>query len=147
MLAELKPIPVGQEPPPLHRMNGRESTPPARHQRQKQAKGKLARRKTGDRFAVLNAFVDAGMAGLSRVEIATWFVLYRDVRNGTACVSEESIAVRIGCSVRAVTNALRALRNRGQVLQVFRGGQDRGPSRYRVHPLPHPPKPCRSPLP
>ena len=49
---------VGQEPPPMHRWNG---STPARHQGNGKAKGKPARRSTGDRFAVLNAFVDAGM--------------------------------------------------------------------------------------
>lgn len=116
-------MPIGQEPPPL------------RHRRDK-AKGKPSRRKANDRFALLNAFVDAGMVGLSRVEIATWMVLYRDTRNGIACVSESSIAARVGCSVRAVTAALGKLRRRRQVIQVFRGGQSRGASKYRVWPVP-----------
>jgi hypothetical protein len=103
------------------------------------AKGKPAR-KTADRFAVLNAFVDAGMVELSKVETMTWLVLYRDTRGGIACVSESSIATRAGCTVRAVTKALARLRKRGQVTQVFRGGQDRGPSRYRVLSVPKPPK-------
>jgi DNA-binding transcriptional ArsR family regulator len=114
---------------------------------QGKAKGETTDRKTGDRFAVLNAFVDAGMAGLSKVEALTWLVLYRDTRNGTSCVSAESIATRIGCSRRAVTNALAKLRKVGLLIQVFRGGEDRGPSRYRVLPLPKPPKTYGSPLP
>ena len=121
--------------------------PPARNSRPTEhqgdrgrAKGKPARRKTGDRFAVLNAFVDAGMKGLSRVELATWLVLYRDTRDGTACTSQRSIAQRLGCSVRAVTKAIGKLRRRGLLVQVFRGGQDRGPSIYRVWPTPTPPK-------
>jgi len=121
--------------------------PPARngqpigHQGQgEKAKGKPARRKAADRFAVLNAFVDAGMMGLSRVELATWFALYRDTRDGTACTSEESIAKRAGCSRRAVTKAIGKLRRRGLLVQVFKGGINRGPSRYRVVPMPKPPK-------
>ncbi len=136
-------IPVGQEPPPLrpspspNGANGR----PARHQGHAgKAKGKPARRKTADRFAVLNAFVDAGMVGLSRVELATWLVLYRDTRDGTACTSEDNIAARAGCSKRAVTTALGMLRRRGLLVQVFKGGINRGPSRYRVVPIPKPPK-------
>lgn len=101
-------------------------------------KGKTSN--TANRFAVLNEFVDAGMVGLSRVEALTWLVLYRDTRNGTACVSAESIAARIGCDRRAVTNALRELRKVGLLKQVFRGGINRGPSRYRVLPIPKPPK-------
>jgi hypothetical protein len=59
--------------------------PPHRHQgNTAQAKGKTSQRKTADRFAVLNAFVDAGMVGLSKVDVMPWPVLYRDTRNGTA---------------------------------------------------------------
>jgi len=139
--AEPQPIPVGQEPPPLHRPPPRNGSTPTRHQgHQREAKGKTARQKTGSRFAVLNAFVDAGMAGLSRVEIGTWLVLYRDTRDGTACTSEESIAARVGCSKRAVVTAVGRLRRRGLLVQVFKGGINRGPSRYRVLPIPKPPK-------
>jgi len=139
---ERKPIPVGQEPPPMHRLpspNGSASRPADQGHATK-AKGKRGRRKTGDRFAVLNGFVDAGMVGLSRVEVMTWLVLYRDTRDGTACTSEESIAGRIGCSKRAVTKAVGRLRHRGLLVQVFKGGINRGPSRYRVLPIPKPPK-------
>ncbi len=132
-----EPIPVGQEPPPLR------PPPPAGSNGQprgdRKAKGKPARRSAGDRFAVLNAFVDAGMTGLSRVELATWLVLYRDTRNGVACTGMESIAVRVGCSKRGVVNAVERLRRRGLLIQVFRGGINRGPSRYRVVGIPRPP--------
>jgi len=153
MLAEPQPIPVGQEPPPLRpcsprptgeesraRDNGRPPATASHHGGQGKAKGKPARRKTGDRFAVLNAFVDAGMVGLSRVELATWLVLYRDTRDGTACTSMESIAGRAGCCRRAVVKAVARLRRRGLLVQVFRGGINRGPSRYRVLSVGKPPK-------
>jgi len=141
--SEPRTLRVGEDPPPLRPLpsangdNGR----PARHQgHQDKAKGKPARRKTGDRFAVLNAFVDAGMVGLSRVEAMTWLVLYRDTRDGTACTSMESIASRAGCCKRAAIDAVQRLRRRGLLLQVFKGGINRGPSRYRVLPIPKPPK-------
>jgi hypothetical protein len=129
-------IPVGQEPPPLHRVPSDNGN----HRHQDKAKGKPARRKTGDRFAVLNAFVDAGMAGLSKVEALTWLVLYRDTRDSTACTCMESIAARVGCSKRAVIDAVQRLRRRGLLVQVFKGGINRGPSRYRVLSIPKPPK-------
>lgn len=136
-------IPVGQEPPPLRlapSTNGSNGQSATHQTHNEPAKGKPARRKTADRFATLNAFVDAGMVRLSRVELATWFVLYRDTRDGTACTSEDSIAGRIGCSKRAVTKAVGRLRRRGLLVQVFKGGINRGPSRYRVLPIPKPPK-------
>jgi len=138
MVADPQPTPAGQDPPPLRLLpscNGQ--TPPGHHT---PAKRKTGRRKTGDRFAVLNAFVDVGMAGLPKVEAMTWLVLYRDTRNGTACTSEDSIAGRVGCSKRAVAKAVGRLRRRGLLVQVFKGGINRGPSRYRVLPTPKPPK-------
>lgn len=125
--------------PPLHQ-DDPNGTP---HQHQgdtTKAKGKTSHRKTADRFAVLNAFVDAGMVGLSKVEALTWLVLYRDTRDGTACTSAEDIARRIGCSKRAVSKAVGRLRCRGLLVQVFKGGINRGPSRYRVIPILKPPR-------
>jgi hypothetical protein len=88
-----------------------------------------------DRFGVLNAFVDCSLAGLSKTELATWLCLYRDTRNGTACTSQSDIARRVGCSVRGVQLAVARLRKRGLLVVVFRGGLNRGPSRYRVESL------------
>jgi hypothetical protein len=99
------------------------------------AKTKAKQTVTMDRFGTLNAFVDCSMAGLSRSELATWLVLYRDTRNGTACTSQADIARRAGLSVRAVKNAVRKLRASGLLVVVFSGGLNRGPSRYRVEPL------------
>lgn len=138
MVGAPKPIPVGQEPPPLRPSpapNGCNSRP-ARHQGHNgKAKGKPARRK-GDRFAVLNAFVDFTLAGLTRNEIATWLVLYRDTRDGTARTSQADIARRAGVSDRTVRNAIRHLASKGLLRVVYRGGIGRGPSRYHVRPLP-----------
>ncbi len=100
------------------------------------SKGKRHRGRTRDRFAVLNGFVDAGMAGLSRAELAAWLALYRDTRNGTARTSAGDIARRAGLSRRAVVDALAALRRRRLVTLVYRGGLNRGASVYRVHPVP-----------
>ena len=38
-------------------------------------KQKPSRRRTGNRFALLNAFVDFTLAGLTRNQIAVWLVL------------------------------------------------------------------------
>jgi len=100
------------------------------------AKGSPERRRTRERFGVLNAFVDCSMAGLSRAEALTWLVLYRDTRDGTARTSGADVARRIGTSRRAVTDALAGLRRRGMVKLVHRGGLNRGTSIYRVFPTP-----------
>jgi hypothetical protein len=126
-------IPVGEEPPPMDPKpapsgNGRHSN---RGREQGKAKGKA-----GERFAVLNAFVDFGLADLSRAEIAVWLVLYRDTRDGTARTSYDDLARRAGLNRRNVGRAVRQLEARGLVKVVHRGGLRRGVSRYRVRGLP-----------
>lgn len=102
-------------------------------------KGRGDRRETADRFAVLNAFVDRSMADLTRAELAVWMVLYRDTRNGTARTSADDIGRRIGVSTRRTLDAIARLRRRELVDRLYKGGLNRGPSVYRVHPLPREP--------
>ena len=53
------------------------------------------KRQSGLRFEVLNAFVDGGMPGLSRGELAVWLILYRDTKpDGTARTSLDDLARR-----------------------------------------------------
>ncbi|TWT37017.1 hypothetical protein KOR34_19630 [Posidoniimonas corsicana] len=81
---------------------------------------------------MLNAFVDVTMADLCRGDIAVWLVLYRDTRDGTARASQADIARRAGLSVRGVRTAVRRLERRGLLRCVYRGGLNRGVSRYRA---------------
>ena len=100
-------------------------------------KEKPARRKTGERFAVLNALVDFGMANLRPVEQAVWFVLWRDTKpNGLASSSQLHIARRIGMSDRTVRRAIDRLKALGFLQVTRQGGIRQGPTRYRVMPLP-----------
>jgi hypothetical protein len=92
--------------------------------------------KPGDRFAVLNAFVDFALSALSRRDIAVWLVLYRDTRDGTARTSYDDLARRAGLNRRNVARAVRRLEQLGLLKVVYRGGLRRGPSRYRVRALP-----------
>lgn len=120
--------------PPMHQGNGSHR----RHQGDtSKAKGKPARRKTGNRFGVLNAFVDCTLAGLTRNEIAVWLVLYRDTKlDGTARTGQSDIARRAGISARSVRRGIEGLRQRGLVKRVYQGGIGRGASAYRIRPLP-----------
>jgi hypothetical protein len=127
-------IAVGEEPPPMECLGPvLDSTCRRRHQvgNQPPPKGKA-----GERFAVLNGFVDFTLAELSRREIAVWLVLFRDTRDGTARTSYDDIARRAGLNRRNVGRALRQLEGQGLVQVVHRGGLRRGPSRYRVRGLP-----------
>lgn len=90
---------------------------------------------TRDRFATLNAFVDCSMAELSKSDLATWLILYRDTKKGTACTSQTDIARRAGLSVRAVRYAVKRLVAAGLLTVVFQGGLRRGTTRFRVEPL------------
>ena len=127
-------IPVGQEPPPMdgavpaQSANGR-----GRHQGGDRGRPK---EKAGERFVVLNAFVDFALADLSRAEIAVWLVLYRDTKEGTAKSAYDDLARRTGLNRRNVGRAVRRLEDRGLVKVVHRGGLRKGVSRYRVRGLP-----------
>lgn len=90
---------------------------------------------TANRFGELNAFVDCSMADLSRAELGTWLVLWRDTKGGTVRTALTDIARRIGASKRAVVDAVAGLVKRGLVSRIHRGGMNRGVSVYRVQPL------------
>jgi hypothetical protein len=98
-------------------------------------KGKAGKLSAGERFRVLNNFVDYSLAELSRVEIAVWLILYRDTRDGTTRTGMTDLARRAGCSRRSVVSAVKKLEKLGLLKIVHRGGIHRGVSRYRVRPL------------
>ena len=103
----------------------------------KKAKGKTTRRKTGDRFATLNAFLDFTVAGLPRAAALTWLVLWRDTKpDGTAKTSIADVARRIGVNPSTVKRAVTALVKADLLTVIYRGSLRRGPSAYRVRPLP-----------
>jgi hypothetical protein len=119
----------------MHRAPTGNGSTPAQYQGR--AKGNPARRKAADRFAVLNAFVDFTLAGLTRNEMAVWLMLYRDTKpDGTARTSQADMARRVGTSDRTVRRALDGLKRRGLLKVTYRGGIGRGASVYRVRPLP-----------
>jgi predicted transcriptional regulator len=98
------------------------------------SKANTPKRKTTDRFRLLNEFVDCSLVGLSRVELGTWLVLYRDARDGTARTAQNDIARRLGVTDRAIKYAVGRLIRLGLVTLVYRGGLNRGTNRYRVEP-------------
>lgn len=98
-------------------------------------------RHRGERFAVLNAFTDCSLAGLTGGAAKVWLILFRDTKaaTGTARTGQADIARRAGLSVRGVQVALRALESKGLVEVARRGRLGAGPSAYRVHPTEKPP--------
>lgn len=119
---------VGEEPPPLE--------PSPRPDRDEKAKGKG--KKTGERFQTINTFADISLAKLDRAEIAVWMLLWRDTKNGTARTSQADLARRAGIRERTARRAIKSLHCAGLLTVVYRGGLQRGPSIYRVHPLAKP---------
>ncbi|TWU33743.1 helix-turn-helix domain-containing protein [Novipirellula artificiosorum] len=93
------------------------------------------KRKTADRFAVLNAFVDFTLRGLTRPDVAVWLVLYRDTRDGIAKTSQADIGKRCGMSDRNVRRIIKRLESLGLLIVVQVGGIQKGPSSYRVLPM------------
>lgn len=101
----------------------------------KKAKGGPPRR--AERFAVLNAFADLSLAGLTGAEVKVWLILYRDTKavTGTARTGQTDIARRAGLKPRTVRYALASLEEKGLVRVVRRGRLNGGPSVYRVLPI------------
>jgi hypothetical protein len=126
-------IPVGGELPPMEPRPERTRKPTPG--KASEPKGKAARRSVGERFRVLNNFVDFTLAELSRAEFAVWLILYRDTRDGTARTRMADIARRAGCSRRHIVRAVQRLEKLGLLKVVQRGGFRRGASRCRVSPL------------
>ena len=94
-----------------------------------------AKHRRGDRFAVLNAFTDCGMATLTGAEAKVWLILFRDTkRTGTARTGQTDLARRAGLSIRSVKLALRSMKAKGLIKIVRRGRLNAGPSVYRIHP-------------
>lgn len=91
------------------------------------------RGRQGNRFAVLNTFVDCTLATLPRTDALVWLVLFRDSHGQTAKSAQAYIAGRSGLCVRTVKAAIKRLRAAGLVDVVRRGGFRRGISVYKVY--------------
>ena len=101
------------------------------------ARRKSSRRESRLRFETLNAFVDSGLADLSRAELAVWMILYRDTqRNGVARASLDDLARRGGMNRQTASRAVGRLAHRMMLQVIRRGGINRGPSGYRIFPFP-----------
>jgi hypothetical protein len=116
-------------PDAVFRPDHEETAPPA-------LAAKPKRRSRSERFAVLNAFADFGLAGLTGAEAKVWLILFRDAKaaTGTARTGQADIARRAGLSRRGVQVALDKLTAKGLVALVRRGRLNAGPSTYRIHP-------------
>jgi hypothetical protein len=125
------------DPLPLPGGSSFPSSPPDCNGTTPRPAGGKGKGKSAGRFATINAFADFALGDLSRAEIATWLLLWRDTKpNGTARTSLDDLARRGGMNRQTVFRAVRRLQKRGLVVAVLRGGLNRGPTAYRVRPLP-----------
>ncbi len=113
---------------------------PARRHHTPEAK--RHRRHTADRFGVLNAFIDLTAGTLTRAELLTWLILFRDTKpDGTCRTAQSDIARRAGTDSRTIRRALQRLTALGLVRIVWQGGFRKGASIYAVAPLATEPNP------
>lgn len=91
---------------------------------------------TGNRFGIINGFVDVSMHRLHGTAVKVWLVLWRDTRNGTARAGLGDIARRAGVNARSARRAVQTLTAAGVLRLVRRGGIGRGPNVYTVIGLP-----------
>jgi hypothetical protein len=135
MTATSRILPPGHTLPPLVAVdsgNGAQ-TPPAGGKGRKRP-GRRPKRH-GDRFAVLNQFVDVTARTLPRAPALVWLTLWRDTRDGVARTAVADLARRTGVDERTVMRALSRLVADRLVEVVHRGGLGRGVSVYRVTPV------------
>lgn len=90
------------------------------------------RRLRRDRFESVNAFVDVALRHLGGADAKVWLVVWRDVRQGVASVSNKELGLRSGHDERTVRRSVRRLVDSGWLEVVKRGGINRGASVYRV---------------
>lgn len=135
-MSEPRIIPGCATLPPIKPTNGKTGSPIGTANDDKTGDKNKAKKKTGDRFAVLNAFIDFTMGELDRAEMAVWFALYRDTKpDGLARTSQTDLARRAGTTTRTIVRTIAKLERRGLIKIVHRGGLRQGASTYRVRPL------------
>ena len=83
------------------------------------------------RWAMLNHFVDYGMAGLELSDMAVWMTLFRHANaDGVACVPQTRIKTLTGIAGSTITLAIERLLKTGWVERIQRGGPVGGPAKY-----------------
>jgi len=89
-------------------------------------------KRSGQRFKILNDFVDCTMQQLTPRQTSVWFCLFRDSRNGVAKSAQVYVAQRCGLKRPTVSTTIGELEALGLVVTIHQGGVNRGLSWYRV---------------
>lgn len=114
-------------------MTERQRTPEKPHvDNQRKESTPSTPKRSGQRFKILNDFVDLTMQLLKPSQTKVWLCLYRDSRDGIATAAQTYIAERCGLKRPTVSKTIGELEARGLVVIIHRGGLNRGISKYRV---------------
>jgi hypothetical protein len=85
------------------------------------------------RWALLNGFIDSGMAGLKPSDVVVWFALFRHARaDGAVTVARSRLLKMTGLAPRTVTVCIRRMIDAGWIERIRRGDPSGGIAIYRV---------------
>jgi hypothetical protein len=106
----------------------------------RQRKGREAKARRTEaarrRWMLLNAFVDAGMAGLEISDAVVWLALFRNARaDGVATVARVRLVEITGLAPNTITTSIGRLVAAGWIERLRRGGPSGGIAVYRLQPL------------
>lgn len=116
----------------------------AKSQRDRGAHGKAANagnapaatRRSGDRWAAFNSFMDVIAPRLTLAERAVWLVMFRHARDGVVQTSERQLATAARIDKATAGRALRQLVELGLAWPVMKSRSKECTSRYGIHPRP-----------
>ena len=101
-------------------------------------------KEVGNRWQMLNEFIDVTLRDLRPAEAKVWMVLFRDSRNGISKVAQTHIAERCGITRESVSRAIKELEQRELVRTVRHGGVNRGLSWYQLRSKTNTSKACNT---
>lgn len=114
-------------------MESRQSKPEkAQTQERGSSRQRSKPKRSGQRFKILNDFVDCTMQRLTPRQTSVWLCLFRDSRNGVAKSAQVYVAQRCGLKRPTVSTTIGELEALGLVVTIHQGGVNRGLSWYRV---------------
>lgn len=93
-------------------------------------------RKSPDRWATLNEFVDVIAPAITKTESLVWLLLFRNARHGVVETSERTIASALQIQRTSAGRALRGLVECGLVWSIYKSIAKGVPSKYGLHPNP-----------
>lgn len=95
-----------------------------------------ANRKSPDRWATLNEFVDVIAPAITKTESLVWLLLFRHAKGGVAETSQRTIATALQIQRTSAARALAGLVDCGLVWPVYKSSSRGAPSKYGIHPQP-----------